>query len=557
MKPIVPAVLVVLFLSSLPVPAQTQPAPKKDEGYFEAVNVTVVNVDVYVTDKSGNRVPGLGPADFELFEDGRPVQISNFYVVENGKPVAEPAESPAPQATPSPVAAAAAPLARPEEQQLSLVIYIDNFNLKPFDRNRVFRELRQFLTQNVKQGDRVMLVTYDRERHVRVPFTTDLSAVAAATFDLEKISAQGVHQESDRRELLDDIDRANNVNDVYSQVRTYAESQYNDLSFTTSALRDFVTSLAGLPGRKALLYVSDGLQIRAGEDLYYALQEKFKEQVSLLEAQTYDLSRTFQELAAEANANRVTFYTIDAAGLRVSSAASAETNSPRSPQVDQVYVSNLQSPLQMMAEQTGGLAVLNANNVLPALQKIAVDFDTYYSLGYTPSHAGDGRYHKIEVKLKRKGLHARYRDGYRDKTAQSRTADLTMSSLTFGFEQNPLDVALEFGRPERRDDGNYLVPLVVKIPLGKVSLLPKEGGERAQLHVYVAVMDDKGATTPVQDNPVGVDIPTAKVQQAQQQYYSYEMKLLMAPGNQTVAVAVRDDVGAAVSIVRRAVAGGG
>ncbi|MGE5233016.1 MAG: VWA domain-containing protein, partial [Acidobacteriota bacterium] len=389
MKSIVPAVLVALLLSSLPAPAQTQPTPSKEEGYFEAVNVTVVNVDVYVTDKSGNRVRGLSPADFELFEDGRPVQISNFYVVENGKPVAEPTEPPAPQATPSPAAVAAAPPMRPEEQQLSLVIYIDNFNLKPFDRNRVFRELRQFLTQNVKQGDRVMLVTYDRERHVRVPFTTDLSAVAAATFDLEKISAQGVHQESDRRGLLDDIDRANSLNEVYSQVRTYAESQYNDLSFTTSALRDFVTSLAGLPGRKALLYVSDGLQIRAGEDLYYALQDKFKEQVSLLEAQTYDLSRTFQELAAEANANRVTFYTIDAAGLRVSSAASAETNSPRSPYVDQVYTSNLQAPLQMMAEQTGGLAVLNANNVLPALQKIAIDFDTYYSLGYTPSHAGD------------------------------------------------------------------------------------------------------------------------------------------------------------------------
>ncbi len=561
MKSIVLAVLVALFLPCLPAVGQIaiNPAPKKEEAFFEAVNVTVVNVDVYVTDKAGNRVRGLQPADFELFEDGRPVQVSNFYVVEGGKQVAEPAPSPSPEtsATPAAPAPPPAPPTRPEEQQLSLIVYIDNFNLRPFDRNRVFRELRQFLTQNVKEGDRVMLVTYDRERHVRVPFTTDLAKVATATFDLEKISAQGVHQDSDRRQLLKDIQDAQSLNEVYSQVRTYSESQFNDLSFTTSALKDFVTSLAGLPGRKALIYVSDGLQIRAGEDIYYALQDKFKEQVSLLDAQTYDMSRTFQELAAEANANRVTFYTIDAAGLRVASESSAESMSPGSPIVEQVYTSNLQAPLQMLAEQTGGVAVLNTNNTLPALQRIAVDFDTYYSLGYTPSHAGDGRYHKIEVKLKRKGLNLRYRDGYRDKTAQARTADLTMSSLIFGFEENPLDVTLEFGRPTRRDDGNFLVPLLVKIPLGKVSMVPKEGGERAQVHVYVAVMDDKGGTTPVQDAPVLVDVPTEKVKMAQQQYYSYELKLLMAPGEQTVAVAVRDDLGASSSIVRRSVSIGG
>lgn len=531
---------------------ETSPGPKKEEAYFEAVSVTVVNLDVYVLDKAGHRVPGLGVGDFQVFEDGRPVQITNFYVVESGKASVEPvvAASPGTPAAPAPVPA---PLGtRAEEQQLSLIVYVDNFNLRPFNRNRVLRELREFLTQNTRPGDRVMLVTYDRERHVRVPFTTDAAAVAAATFQLEKISAQGVHLDSDRREMLRSIDDAKSVGDVYGRVRAYAESQYNDLSFTVTALKDFVSSLAGLPGRKALLYVSDGLQMHAGEDMYYAMQEKWGQQVSLLEAMTYDMSRPFQELSAEANANRVTFYTIDAAGLRVGSDASAENATPRSSYVDQIFTSNMQAPLQMLAADTGGQSVLNTNSVLPALQRIAADFDTYYSLGYTPSHAGDGRYHKLEVRLKKKGLTIRHRDGYRDKTPESRAADLTLSALIFGFETNPLGVEIEFGRAARREDGNYLLPVLVKIPLGKVALVPREGGERAQLRIYVAVQDSQGGTTPVQETPVLVDIPTEKVKLAQQQYYVYELKLLMAPGEQVMALTVRDDLGASSSLLRRA-----
>ena len=62
--------------------------------FVESVHVNVVNVDVRVTDKKGNPVEGLTIDDFEIFEEGRPVQISNFYVIENGRrldPEAEPA----------------------------------------------------------------------------------------------------------------------------------------------------------------------------------------------------------------------------------------------------------------------------------------------------------------------------------------------------------------------------------------------------------------------------------------------------------------------------------
>ena len=79
-----------------------------------------------------------------------------------------------------------------------------------------------------------------------------------------------------------------------------------------------VETLAGLPGRKAILYVSDGLSMRPGEDIFYALDERFRntgQGSSLMEIHRYDMTRDYQRLTAKANANRVTFYTLDAAGL--------------------------------------------------------------------------------------------------------------------------------------------------------------------------------------------------------------------------------------------------
>src|SRR4029079_293532 len=55
--------------------------------FFENVNVDIINVEVFVTDKAGNPVKGLKQEDFQILEDGRPVAISNFYSGDtSGKP---------------------------------------------------------------------------------------------------------------------------------------------------------------------------------------------------------------------------------------------------------------------------------------------------------------------------------------------------------------------------------------------------------------------------------------------------------------------------------------
>ncbi|HEX9940374.1 MAG TPA: VWA domain-containing protein [Thermoanaerobaculia bacterium] len=554
-------------------PGQPVTPPKSTseaEGQFiDTVNVSVVNVDVYVTDKQGRPVTGLKREDFQIFENRRPMEITNFYAVTAGKAV-----TPIPEAqtaaAPSPAAPAAAPpvpaqqeldrVQTPEDQRLRLVIYIDNFNLRPFNRNRVIRELRAFIGQKLSKGDQLMLVTYDRELHVRRTFTSDPSLIAAAMTELEKISAQGVHADSERRDALRSIQDSRTVAEAENHARTYAQSTYNDLSFSIDALKKLVDSLAGMPGRKAVVYVSDGLQMIAGQDVFYAVQNKYGERsTSLTQTLEFDFSRRLTELTAQANANRITFYTIDAAGLRGYESNSAENaGGPPSPGftqlIDGVRIANLQSTLQLMAEKTGGVAVINTNVVTPALERIARDFNTYYSLGYTPTHYGDGRYYTIEVKVKnRKDLQVRHREGYRDKSTDARMNDGTLAALNFPFESNPLGVSLEFGQARPREDGFFLVPVQVRIPIGKLVLVPREQTEDARVRLFIAAMDSSGGTSDVQQAPVPISIPKAEVATAQGKPYVYSVTLLMRSGDQRVAVGVRDDVAAQESFISRAV----
>jgi VWFA-related protein len=500
------------------------------------------------------------------------VEITNFYAVNSGKAVT-PLTAVEKEAAATPATPGALPpselekVQTPEDQKLRLIVYIDNYNLRPFDRNRVMRELRAFLGQTMGKDDLMMLATYDRELHIRHTFTSDSSLIASDMLNLEKISAQGVHADSDRRDVLQKIADSQGVAEAEGYAHSYAENTFNDLSFSIDSLKKMIDALAGMPGRKAVVYVSDGLQMIAGQDVFYAVQAKFGEQsTSMTSTLEYNVARRLDELTAQANANRITFYTIDAAGLRGSESTSAENQGPGASApgvaqlVDSVRVSNLQSTLQTLAEKTGGVAILNTNVITPRLERVATDFKTYYSLGYTPPHFGDGRYYKLDVKVRnRKDLQVRHREGYRDKSIEALMSDGTLAALNFPFEQNPLGITLEFGQPRPRDDGFYLVPVLVRIPIGRLALIPREQTQTADARVrlFIAALDSAGGTSDVQQAPVPISIPKKDLEAAQKKQYVYSVTLLMRPGEQRVSIGVRDDVGAQACFISRGLKVGG
>ena len=547
-----------------PPPQAAAPQPGGENGeateevFFDTLAVNVVNVDVIVTDKQGQPVHDLTRDVFELLEDGRPVEIVNFYAVRDRRtaPAVDRLAVPGREVASLPPAD---PLARqevPPEQRLHLIVYVDNLFLRPFQRNSVNREVARFLQFNTEPGDQVMVVSFERTLRVRQHFTGDVRLAQRALEEMETANALGQQQLAERRAVIERIETARSIGEAQTHADFFAKSLHNDAENSIRALKELVGSLGGLPGRKALLYVSEGVPMAAGEELFALVDLRHGRQASSqLMANRYGLRRDFRELVAKANANRVTFYALDAGGSGSHSSLSAEYGRSDGSYVEVAFVedANRQEPLMALAEGTGGRAILNTNNFAGGLEGVASDLDTYYSLGYAPPNPGDGRYHQIDVRVKRKGLTARHRQGYRDKTAESRMDDGTLAALLYGASTNPLGVEVRLGKAIAGDRGNYRVPVEVRIPLGRVALLPQGDQHHGRLRVSVAVMDDDGETSTPSQQPFPVSVPSDELAAAQQTFYTYSAELLMRPGQHQVAVGVSDELGGETTFLRRAV----
>jgi VWFA-related protein len=561
-------------------------SPPTAPSFGEAMEVSIVNVDVYVTAKDGNRVTGLKKDDFAIFEDGKPVEVSNFAELSPPAVVREAPSAPPPVSEGAVAAGAVAPVTDPEHR-LSLVVFLDNLHLRPEHRTRAVEQIRKFLLRNVRAGDRVMLVTYDVNLRTRHPLNEDRGSLDAALRGAETLPSYGQQEEQARRTAYETVINLYKLSgctaDIIAPVESYAQQTQTEALRTINALRFTTSSLSGVPGRKAVLYVSDGVSIMPGEELFEATADlcsgklaqlglpspvveskngggeidKYEPSQAALDAQKYSVAKQFEDLAARASAGQVTFYTLQASGLRGSAAADVSYEASerllQSGAIQQIQTNNLKSSLTALAVDTGGRAMLDANDFLPDLARMQEDFESYYSLSYSLAHAGDGKVHHIEVKMKRPGLRARYRQSYRDKPTLEKVADRTFAALFHGIEDNPLGIAIDIGEITPADGGQYSVPVRLKIPLFKLAILNRDKTYEGKLRLLVATRDETGGTSSMRQVQVPLSIPSKEVMNALGQYYVYTLTLKMKPGPQHVAVAVRDELAASTSYLTRPV----
>ncbi len=538
-----------------------------DTDFGETINIKVINVKAFVRDKKGNPIEGLTKDDFILLEDGKPVTLTNFYEMKGGTRLTEDGEE---EAEPDPLRAEEPQLIErkariPDEDMLHVIVYVDHFNIRPFNRNRVFRFVREFLREHVDRQDRVMLVSYNRSIKVERPFTSDSQLISRALFELETHTGGRTNYDSDRRDLLQDLMDMQDPLRAQGRVRLFAESIYNDLQFTLDGLKELVVSLGGLPGRKALLYVSDGLPHRAGEDLFQAVAERFPNEESAtgfrLDSLQFDSSRRLYDIADTASANNVAFYTMDATGLMGRQSTGAEYQASFvSTHIDGIATQNMQSSIQFLADETGGQFVVNTNNFDDAFDRFGADFDSYYSLGFTPGHAGSGRKYKLECKLKKKirGVRCRTKQSYRDKSIETEMSDTVLASLSYNYERNDLGITLVKREEIPADDGQFTLHLDARIPLDNLVLLPLAGGDvyQARIRAWVQAQDSKGGLSDVSQQAIPIEIPAADIEQIKGKYWVYQMPLRVRSGDQKIAVGFRDDLAGKSSIITRVITAG-
>jgi len=250
-------------------------------------------------------------------------------------------------------------------------------------------------------------------------------------------------------------------------------------------------------------------------------------------------------------------YTLQASGVSGTEASDAgfgpEERLFQFPSIGNIQRASLQESLQTLAEGTGGRAILNANDLRPELAGLREDFSTFYSLGYSPVHNGDGKEHKIEVKVKRSGVRLRYRLSYRDKPVIEKAVDRTLAALLYGMEENPLQIAVEMGEQTPGPAGSVSVPIRLRIPLHKLAILNHEETFEGSLRLMVATRGEDGRSTPLRQVAVPIKIPRQQVLNALGQFYVYTLTLQLPPGTHRVAVGVRDEIAATTSYLSRAV----
>jgi VWFA-related protein len=405
--------VVVVFLASASF-AQGQDSSSKQkpaEGDVVRITTNLVQVDAVITDKNGKIVTDLKPEELQLLENNRSQKITHFsYITLNAPP------SPKPNVRDERIPGIPPDRLRPEDVKRTIALVVDDLGLSFSSTHFVRRALKQFVDQQMQAGDLVAIIRTSGGMGALQQFTSDKRQLYAAIENIRWYPAGrigvGVFGPATPGKFGADVD---------AKIKELEEFRSDLFSVgTLGAISYVVRGLSDLPGRKSILLISDGFKISDRDPLSHTNSND----------RTY---QRLQQLIDETTRASVVIHTINASGLQALSSIRAEDSladagnpsGARTPdQVTQALrdrgneAFDLQSGLDFLADETGGIAIHNSNDLAGGLKKI-IDEKGYYLIGYRPdqttfdARTGRRTFHHLELKVLRAGkFDVRMRNGF-------------------------------------------------------------------------------------------------------------------------------------------------
>jgi VWFA-related protein len=525
------AALILLWLVSLTAGAQP---PASEPSFSGTVDVQEAEIEVLVTDRDGRPVPGLTREDFQIFEDGKPAEITS--------------------------------VSSNSDRPIALAVFLDETSLGGSVRASAIAGLKRFFTSSLRPGDRALVVRWDGSLEIQGDPTGDSAALGALLDRLGAAVAGGRSSAQERAAIQREIEQAYPPDDeqfrglsqaqaatIQSSLRIYSDTRTNETRAELAALQQTLALLSTLSERKALLYVGGGLPLRPGADLFEAWRTKFGELAtrlgsSPLETLRSDASRLVQETVDRANAAAIT---IHALSLPETGVVSAAQN-----QASEFDPEDAARALRNLAAGTGGRVITDIQNPAGFLERTGGDVTGSYSLGYSPPPGNKQGRHRIEVKARNGALAARYREERLDGGAVEPLLRQALAALWTGGQANPLKAELTIEEETPEEDGRVRVTAIVALPLATLFVQPQENFHVAHLTLAVAARDGRGRVSGLPHADFPVEIPNERLLSAPGQSAGYRFTLRLAPGESLVAVALRDDVSGTESVVRTALTPG-
>lgn len=548
--------------------------------FTEELSVRVINVDVVVTDRSGEPVAGLGREDFELRLDGRPLPISNFYAEagpsdRGGRRITfeEPRRDPSFRSLEE--------IRESSPRRSHVVIFVDHTRLRASNRKRAFNALREAVDR-LGDDDLVAVIGDEGELKFYSDFLFDREGVHRILDDVTRIAHKTDVNESERRRIFGELARGMSggiqarasladQSQLIARIQSYAADEFARGVRSLQQLETVVSTLSGVPGRKTLLYVGEGIPTRPGEGLYVEWRNRFSGPERGLphqdfntdytrEVGRYDLTRPMEQLATAANRAGVTIYAVDAESSHGGEIRSALTEQGAFSEAISLIDENYRAPLELATQATGGRLLRSSGKLSDQLVGMVGGLRTFYSLGFTPPPQWQtGSDHDLEVIVRGKGLTVRHREKVRLPEPEEREAGATLAALMYQTVDNPLEILATPGFEVPRDDGNAALPVNLEIPIASLGFLPQvrstEGGrtesvQACSLSIYVSIKDREGNPGKVQKIPFHLAIPDDKMEQAMGDKAHYPLPLVVRSGDRQVAIGIRDNVSGQFSAIR-------
>jgi VWFA-related protein len=503
-----------------------------------STTANVVVVDVTVTGRDGKSIGSLTAAGFLVYEDGKLQTLQSCELQKLDTKPLEPVppaktlqirEAPKPAAAPAPETPPVKPPAIDDLRDHRLIVMLfDISTMQPQEQIRAVDAAIKFLGTQMTTSDMVSIMTFGSELKTVLDFTADRDQL------ISTVHAFHVGEASELSTMAGTGADAQDISGSFVADETEFNIFNSDRKL--AALEDAARKLSHYPQKKALVYISSGIQKTGVEN-----QSQLQATVNA---------------AIRAN---VAFYPIDARGLMAtppggdaSQAASVGSNlysgSAQQSMMDNFH--NTQETLDTLAADTGGKALLDSNDLTLGMTQVQKDMSSYYMLSYASSNpAEDGKYRRITVKLAPKlaDLKAKleFKQGYyapttfakmtgANKDAQLQEALLSDNPAT----DLPIAVEVDYFRLAK---GKYFVPIAVRIPGSALSFRNKGAKAATELDFIAEIRDARGRQASEVGDTIPLKVASATAGEVARKQIQYDTGFTLAPGKYKLKFVAREN----------------
>ena len=522
-------VVAALLILTEPTSAVAQALP------FRA-STNLVRVDVVVLDREGKAVPNLTAEDFELKQDGAPQAITAIAFV---RPVGT-AQAVVVRPNGADAASGSPPssLAAPPAVYRSVAIVVDDLGLSFTSVEPTRKALRRFIDEQRQPDDLVAIIRTGQSQGMLQQFTRNPGLLHAAV-DAIRWNALGRGSTDGVKSVA--IDPSVRLRPREAGARMAApggesverQRQIYAALGSFGALRAVVDGVGTLPGRKSIVFISEGISpFDSGAEYDVNLEDAVK-----------------QVIRGAAWAN-VVVNAIDPRGLVTGALSASDNTAGLSAQSLGAAAADRREGLQheqdslyRLARDTGGVAVVNNNDMVGGLRRALEDQNGYYLLGYTPSPESlrmSDRFYRIAVRVKRSDTRVRARPGFYggSLSASSRSSQLT----TLFSPAEPAAIGLRLTPVIGRDaTGEAVVRLLLRVDAKTLAFKQRGEWHTTRFAIVGRTIDSDGEVVDRNGWNYEFKVRAADYEHALADGLLYRNQIIVKhPGFYRIGVAVRD-----------------